>query len=366
MTHILYIHTILAFLVCTVAPAHAFIGSAYRITIEGLGTVILLGDQQDERPEVDQEQFGMLTEFLQRLAQREASTVVNLETLYPAPEYYADADSRSSMARNRLSEREVAPNLRALVSTLGATELKNKIIFTASDPRRSEIWDIGRTKDLKPMVVQALKRAPIDFEKATLNSIELDHEHIIKKYNRFLERSESKIPRPLYLVIANELNNRFVQAKEARKNCKSFFQRYSNLEKNLGDQTIQDIIYGFAMKKLGNHAINFDKYNDEKQEKIVNLVTSSFMQKMQTKFSANYAGNLVHTPWVMDLFNAFTRHKAQTAVFYANDSHIHYITLFLESLKKDLDGNTITFETVYKLKEKPLTREQFQKVLGLG
>lgn len=353
-------------LVCMNTALDAFIGSAYRISIKGLGTVILLGDQQEAMPDADQEQFALLADFLKALAHDGIPTVVNLETMQPTPEYYSEADSRNSMVRNRLSEREIAPNLRAFVATLRESDLSKKIHFSSSDPRRSEIWNITKSKKLQAMVEQALNRDLHHTPQATFLSADRDYEHVLNKYKRFLERSKTGLPRPLYHAVYLKLNERLTQARQAHKTCRAFFHKYSDHTRSFTDQTIQDIIYTYAMQKIGIYAIDFAKHSDQKQKQVIQVVTSSFLDKVQKKFGTQNASSMINAPWVMDLFNAFTHHQAKTAVFYASDSHIHYLTLFLRSLQKDLRDETITFESEFTLANTPLTREQFRKILNLN
>lgn len=344
---------------------HAFIGSAYRIHIKGLGTIILLGDQQDPAPDADQEQCNLLSDFLRSLSEQNITTVFNVETLHPAPEYYTDADSRNSMIRNRLSEREIAPNLRSFVAELEKSDLNKKIHFTSSDPRHSSLWNISRNTQLKSLVEQALKKEETHTANTSLKTAELDYEQILKKHFRFLDRSKNKMPSGLYSALEKSFDERLNQVKQAHKSCKAFFHKYSNQLEPLKEQELQTIIYNYAIQKVGSHALFFNERTQEIQKQAIQIVTTSLLQKLQKKFNTEHTSNMIHIPWAMDLFNAFTHHEAKTVVFYANDSHIHYLTLFLRSLQKRFNDETVKFEVEFTLAKRPLSREQFKKILDI-
>ncbi len=342
---------------------YPFIGSAYRIEIAGLGTIILLGDQQDARPEIDQEQFEVLTQFLKQLANKEVKAVVNLETLSSAPEYYNDNDTRNSMIRNRLSEREVRPSLKSLVAALQNTELKEKIIFTSSNLKRSNLWNI-KLADLSPLVKTALANESHESERLTFGSLRMDHESIVQKFERFKKRSKKNLPSTIAPALEKKMEEQFSQLHKQFKTAQKFWHKYSDPKKSLDSQTICDLIREYAFIKIGPSAIHFVEQKTE-QSKTVKLVTNVFNQEYKKKLETEYASSLINAPWIMDVFNAFTHHKAKTAVFYASDTHIHSITLFLQSLSKDLPEKHIQFKAEYVLKDVPLSTKQFEDVLGI-
>jgi hypothetical protein len=348
-----------------VLSAQAYVGSAYRITIKGLGTIILLGDEPDIVSDTAQEHYNIIHELLLNLAKRSAKTVVGIQMPNETRQNYADTDSRSSMPRNRLSEAQLPENLRTLIPALYDSELKGRVTFTCSDARISRIWDIVRTKDLKPIVHQALLKIPNTEGTFTFESLNADHAHIRKKYERFIERSNRNLSPKLYQAVAPKLAENLIQAQTGCKASIDLFKRYANPDLPLAKQTIQDIISQYGEKKCGKYVKEFSAYPKQEQERIENMVTRIFWERIQLPFRDRYYTPLIHTPWIMDLFNAFTQHKANTAVFFAEDTHIHYIVNFLKSLQEDLKDDTIQFEKKHILQEQPLSRIQLEEIFGI-
>lgn len=324
---------------------------------------------QRRQPGIDsdtaQKHYNIIHELLFNLASRSQKTVINLETTHETRECYADTDSRDSMPRNRLSEAQLPENLRTLIPALYDSTLKDRVTFTCSDPRISKIWDIVRTKDLKPLVHQALNQIPTTETTFTFKSLNVDHSHICEKYKRFLERSRRKLPSALYQAIAPRLSENLRQAQNGHIVSMTFFRRYASADKPLGEQTIQDVIVLYGEKKCGRCVTEFSAYPLAEQERTIDAVTRIFLKRIQSPFRDAYYTPLIHTPWIMDLFNAFTHHEANTAVFFAEDTHIHYLVLFLQSLQKELGDDTIEFEKKYILQEQPLSRTQIEEIFGV-
>jgi len=346
---------------------HAYIASGYRIRIKDLGTVILLGDHH-ERTGADMNQYYLLVDYLKARAEiYPRATVFNLEAIPEEIDY--TPLKREHMERVRFPATQVITKLRAMVAGLKATELKDKITFTLSDPRISEVWHIVRTSHLRPMVEQALRRTHVPGEKYSFGSLERDHQTIIGRYGRFLERSEKNLHPALFKVIKNNLDQRLSKALTAKENSIKFFSQYATPSifagKKLADETIQNIIYQYASKTLGTNLDTFPMWKADLQEKTIGVITDSFFDKIKKDFREGYYLPIANAPWMMDIFNSFTHFKATACVFYAGASHISQMVQFLKEIQSALKDDTVEFKVEIPYQNKPLTSDGLTRVLNL-
>ena len=364
MAKCLRIASLLCVMGINIVPVGAVIISGYRIKIEGLGTLILLGDYH-ERTASDADQYNLILSFLKLVAQVPNETLLNIETEEDITEYFKKTESGS--LKERFEVTQVLTKLRILMSTLKEEEgLKKALQFAASDPRRSELWYIVRIPDLRVLTRDALKKSGDSSKKLEMfYAFEEDNHRILERYLRFLTRASRELPEKLYKAVEEILSKKVSRALRAKKTLMDLFSHYT-AGKPLRESSILAIIYHFAQREHPELMKDFSKSAASEQEIITDTITKSFFQKAGKQFREEYYLPMANLPWLFDSFNAFlTPRNAKRAIFYAGNLHILHMVEFMQDIQKALahDG-TIRFIQISN-DDKPLSLEVLEKILAL-
>ncbi len=341
--------------------------SGYRIKIDGLGTLILLGDYH-RRTINDSDQYEILRSFLKVVAQEPHRARLNLETIKETQEGLGVIGE--DRLKKKLEATKVITKLRILMNSLKEEPgLNNSVAFETSDPRKSLVWDIFFSSLLQAMVRTSLETKGNSVNQMNmLSSLEEDNKTILERYARFLERASRELPACVYKAAEKILNERTKSALTSKKALMEFFNTYAR-GRALHTRSISKIIYNYARKEHPQLVEYFSTSDASDKEKIVDTITRSFYSKIQPFFLPYYTA-MVNIPWLIDSLNSFMKPRsAKIGMFYAGNAHIRQMVTFMQQLQTELTHDytiRFIFTKVSDESRSPLSKAELEKVLDLS